>query len=169
MKRKPYAIPLLATMAGILLLAGCASFPKPSDPNDCLVIIRTRLDKPTTVPAARVYTLELSSGGMTRDLPNATSYKAILIKEPATRVTKIYTRVTTTGYQGGTVSYPLDLALPYRPGYAVIADFVFTQKIVDLGKGSSQSSFSFIKLGDAERATLTKTLEKDGVFEVWQR
>jgi hypothetical protein len=117
------------------LAAGCASLPPKSNATDSLVLIKTNVIDYQNAPKTVQYRFILGSGYPPAEVGAISQkYVAIVVHEPGVKVSEIVGRLP-DNYDGPgwtyerRSSYKVDLTLPYEPGKAVVADFVFTRNI----------------------------------------
>lgn len=155
------------------LLWGCANLPpKPASPDDCLVIFKSDFIRDADVnPEAQwslVYKYKFSG-----DYPEAfvrTDYSLVVVREPAVEMKSVSSQVSSSMYCGPRSEYPIkNLLLPYKPGYLVVADYVFENKISHSGDRGFYSSWRLRPITEKERTDLLDLLRSDPAFASWKK
>jgi hypothetical protein len=168
--RKATIIVLGAVAA--ILLAGCAAMPLPAPKgeNDCLVVIRTRVENPKLLNVVRNYSFLLSTGGAEKLMPTSPSSSiAFIIGEPNVSFVSNHSNVVASGWTGASVESPMNLRLPYRPGYVVILPLEFIHSLEAWGdSGGSTSHFYTRKISDDEKSKLIDELKARDGIEAWK-
>jgi hypothetical protein len=153
----------------VAALVGCVSAPEKTSLDDCLVIVKSDFVKNPLLTdeqqSGRYYQFELSGG-----YPKTTirkDYTTLVVKEPAVGVTAMLSGVQPPNI--GPVSRDkLDISLPYKPGYIVVADFVFVKKTESTSANMYMTRWSLRKITDAERADLLERFKNDSDFKDWK-
>jgi len=158
-----------ALVVALLVLAGCSSVPKPSSADDCLVLIRTEFNNSTTYPVMRKYRIGLSTGGQTIQVPTIkSSYITIVLKEPGVVINSITSDVNDASAYGDSSKGKAKIELPYKPGFAVVADFCIVQQ---MKYGDTPNSFTsglnLRKIEQFEKDELLQSLRDGNKLEGW--
>jgi hypothetical protein len=173
MRKAMIASDILVSIALAFLFAGCAAMPLPAPKaeGDCLVIIKTRVENPGRIQVVRNYSFGLSTGGAEKLMPTSpSSYMAFVIDRGSAYISNRHTNITAEGWTGGAQDTPMWFPLPYKAGYAVIADAEFVHRIEVVGdKGAFVSHFDIRKGLSAEaRAALLEELKAREGVDAWK-
>ena len=144
---------LLGIMAAglvLFLFSGCASAPRLSGPDDCLVVIKVEMDNPSDILPMRHYYMTFSGGYGSLAMPTSDGYATIVVREPAVQVMTLDSHVVEG--QGAATSYNFNFVLPYNPGHVVVLDRVFGQKQTKTDTNKYQSFWNFRPLTDQEKS-----------------
>jgi hypothetical protein len=168
-----HAFAILVSLFVLLSLSGCATkiaIPSPAGEDDCLVLIKTEVINHTVAPIERSYTLKLSSGGRDVFIPTTkSSFAAFVVREPATRIKTLTIGAFSWGNLVGEAhTYDMNYILPYRPGYAVVADIAFLQTVEEMPGGGYMSYFDTRKVEDSEKASILETFAAREGSSAWQ-
>jgi|WetSurMetagenome_2_1015567.scaffolds.fasta_scaffold500983_1 hypothetical protein len=149
----------LVVLFAITAFTGCATtiaIPSPAGEDDCLVLVKTEVVNHTVAPIERSYTLKLSTGGRDVFIPTTkSSFAAFVVKEPAAKIKTLTIGAFSWGNLVGEAhTYDMNYVLPYRPGYAVVADFAFTQTVEEAPGGGYISYFQPRLVGESEKASI---------------
>jgi len=163
---------IIALAASAIALAGCASvpLPAPKGENDCLVVIRTRVENPKHLQVVRNNSFQLSSGGHEKLMPTSpSSYMAFVIDQPDVRIATRHTNVVAEGWTGAAQEIPMNFPLPYRAGYVVIVSQEFVNSIEPWGSnGGSSTQFSTPPLGEDGKAKLIEEVKAREGIGAWR-
>jgi hypothetical protein len=168
-----HALAFLVTLFALLSLSGCATkiaIPSPAGEDDCLVLIKTEVVNHTVAPIERSYTLKLSTGGRDVFIPTTkSSFASFIVKEPATAIKTLTIGAFSWGnLVGDAHTYDMNYILPYRPGYAVVADIAFTQTVEEMPGGGYMSYFQTRKVEDSEKASILEAFAEREGSGAWQ-
>jgi hypothetical protein len=153
----------------VVLASSCASVPGAKSADDCLVIIKSSVEcdpkAPKDVQKGRTYQFEFTSDY--KPVQVGADYTLVVVREPAVSIKSISTWAS-GGYSGGSAEYKANVPLPYKPGCAVVADYVFVKKTEETGTAHYITYTSFRKITDSERAELADRIKTDSAFSSWQ-
>ena len=175
MRKAMLAFGVLGSLTLALALAGCAAMPLPAPESegDCLVVIRTRVENPGRVEVLRNYWFGLSTGGAEKLMPSSpSSYMAFVIDRGSTYISNFHTNVTAQGWNGSASETPIWIPLPYKPGYAMIADVEFVLSIKPKPEADDGRYYYYFdrngKLSPGDKAALREELKKRKGIEAWR-
>jgi hypothetical protein len=167
------ALPALCLALVAAALVSCAGLPKKAAPDDCLVLIKTLYINPQNHPVGRTYSFNFSSGYKPVDIGSQSfEYVALVIHEPGVMVETITSYVSDKNSRGPKSSDKLGYPLPYSPGKAVVADFVFLREIKEAPYNSDNNrtyytSIGFVKAKDSEKQELLDKIRQDKSASAW--
>lgn len=150
----------------VLLLMSCASSPPPerTSSDDCLVIIKTEIINPQMVPTARAFKFDFSGAYPSVFIGNA--FTAAKIGEPGVEIKTVSTFVRGQS-MGASAKINAGIALPYKPGQLVIADFVFVITYTKVDEHTYGSGISLRKITESERGSILEDLRSSGDYSGW--
>jgi hypothetical protein len=153
-----------------MLFTCCAGAPKITSPDDCLVVIKSEFVNPPELSYSqqnsRYFQFRLSG-----NYPPATikkEYTMVVVKEPAVKVVSISSGAD-GGFVGKSFEYKLNGVLPYKPGYLIVANFVFVRTVEKVGLNTIFTKFSFRNITKAEREELLGRFQNDSAFAEWKK
>jgi hypothetical protein len=154
-----------------ILFSCCASAPKPASPDDCLVVIKSDFiyGVGMTQEGIDVRHYQLKFSGDYKPARIQKGYSVVVVREPAVRIKAIFSQVQSNSYTGNPYEYPVDIILPYKPGFLVVADFVFVKETKAAGGRGFMEYTSFRKITDQEREALLAQLRGDPAFVSWSK
>jgi len=159
----------LVTAILVLFPFFASAVPTITSPDDCLIVIKSdSVDNPYlsyNEQHCRVYQFNFT--GNYSPVIIKDKYTMVVVREPAVSV-KSVSSGTNFNFRGASTDDKFKVLLPYKPGYLVIADFVFVTKAVKSGR-SIMTSYFPRKITDAEREDLLKQLRNDSAFAKWQK
>jgi hypothetical protein len=159
----------LVTAILVLLSFSASAAPSITSPDDCLIVIKSdSVDNPYLTyneQHCRVYQYNFS-GDYSPVIIND-KYTIVVVREPAVSVKSISSG-TNFNWRGPANDNKFGAVLPYKPGYLMIADFVFVTKAVKSGRNIMTSYFSR-KITDAEREELLEHFRNDSAFVQWKK
>jgi len=162
---------LLAVLIVLCLLAGCMTYgvPEKQSDEDCLVIVKTKVENRTEYDVARNYYFFVTGQDEGYDVSEApVGYLYIKVMNDSTRIEYIDTSVQEKGFKGESNRMEFNLTLPYEPGQVLIADFVFVQTISKTAQNTVTSMIDFVPLTDKEHETITNRIMTAKAFESWR-
>lgn len=156
----------------VLLLVSCATTPKPTSSEDCLVLIRSSISDETNQPDQREYKIFLSDRKQGVLIDNMhSSFIPVLVKKPGVIMVRLHTAINgVNGFIGNTTDKDFDFDLPYTPGKMVIAHFAFIKstKLNPERDHSYVSYFDFKTLKPEEISVLQEQVSEMKQFSAWE-
>ena len=162
---------ITASLLCLTLLSNCTSTPKyqMTSAEDCLVVMKVDMQAGTS--AGHALNARIYQYLFTGDYPPATldrKWAMVVIREPTVRVKELYSRISPNSrFRGPDGHDSLDIPLPYKPGWLVVADFVFVQKITK-GMEDYSADISLRRITETEREELLETFRNDPAYAMWQ-
>jgi hypothetical protein len=165
---------LAAVLAGLVLLAGCATtkVPEKRSSADCLVVIKSRVEKPPNMEKGRDFYLIVSGQDRAVALPREKE-GLVFIRVPNrnTRIEGVSSTVRGR-WEGKGGRIGTDIRLPYDPGKVIIFDYVLVQRFElmeeSMARTRVRSGVQFEKLREFEKKELARRIKESDELVGWR-
>jgi len=154
----------------ILSVSGCAGIPAPEKltSDDCLVLIKTRIENPDHATVARTFSFLIN--GVNNPVvvsQKKDSFVAIKIRKDKTNILAIISDVTKEGFEGDITNTELNITLPYESEKVIVADIVFVQKYKHVSSKQTTVAYEFERITEKEREILLSECKDSNKFLSW--
>ncbi len=136
--------------------------------DDCLVIIKTKLEKPNELKAAREYSIFINSESFGYKIPRKEEgYIALKVREKDCYIERIISNVNEENYEGNLSSEDIEIMLPYKHNSAIVADFIIVYSIRKISETESESQIYFDNIAEAEADELLNMVLEKKKYKSW--
>jgi len=159
----------LVIVAQIIGLASCATVPKKTSPEDCLVLIRTTLINETGQASVRDYSFYFSDDikpVIVDDRNN--SFTMVRVRKAGVMLVKLHSKIVSSDFSGAESNQDTDFDLPYKAGQVIIADFAFVRRIVGNRDIGIMIYTDFKRLSPEEKDALMEEAVKNKIIQKWE-
>jgi hypothetical protein len=159
-----------------LVLASCVSVsanpvPPKASSDDCLVLLRTEIVNKSSlsnVSSTKHYGFRFSDGLPAREVSTmAVDYVPIVVKNAETKIVELYSYVDRSMATGNDDKHALNVALPYKPGEVIVADFEFVVTITEPSTGTLYTGLNFVDVSPVQKDNTLKLFAKDKNAKTW--